>query len=163
MNASLLVGPFAFTRSRFDNISDSVTGFGDLIPQFSLRWNAGVHNFMTYVTGDIPVGDYDSARLSDIGLGHGALDGGVGYTYFNPQTGHEFSAVAGLTYISSIRRRNIRSVDFHLDWGASQFLTKQFQIGLVGYLYDQVSCDSGSGDRVGCFESRDPGPTTTRA
>jgi hypothetical protein len=23
---------------------------------FALRWNAGVHNCMTYVTGDIPVG-----------------------------------------------------------------------------------------------------------
>jgi hypothetical protein len=34
------------------------------------------------------------------------------------------------------------------------FLTKQVQVGLVGYLYDQLSCDSGSGDRVGCFESR---------
>jgi hypothetical protein len=45
-------------------------------------------------------------------------------------------------------------VDMHLDWGASQFLTKQVQVGLVGYLYDQVSCDGGSGDRVGCFESR---------
>ena len=33
--------------SRFDSINDSVTGFGDLIPQFSLRWNAGVHNYMT--------------------------------------------------------------------------------------------------------------------
>jgi hypothetical protein len=41
----------------------------------------------------------------------------------------------------------------HLDWGASQFLTKQVQIGLVGHLYDEVSCDSGSGDHVGCFES----------
>jgi len=28
------------------------------------------------------------------------------------------------------------------------------EIGLVGYLYDQVSCDSGSGDHVGCFASR---------
>ena len=42
----------------------------------------------------------------------------------------------------------------HLDWGASQFLSKQLQIGLVGYFYDQLSCDSGVGDRVGCFESR---------
>lgn len=42
----------------------------------------------------------------------------------------------------------------HLDWGASQFLTKQLQIGLVGYFYNQISCDSGSGNRVGCFESR---------
>jgi hypothetical protein len=42
----------------------------------------------------------------------------------------------------------------HLDWGASQFLTKQWQVGLVGYWYDQLSCDSGSGDRVGCFKAR---------
>ena len=26
--------------------------------------------------------------------------------------------------------------------------------GLVGYWYNQLSCDSGAGDRVGCFESR---------
>src|SRR6201990_938394 len=37
-------------------ISDTTWGFGDLIPQFSLRWNAGVHNYMVYATGDIPVG-----------------------------------------------------------------------------------------------------------
>jgi hypothetical protein len=42
----------------------------------------------------------------------------------------------------------------HLDWGASQFLTKQVQVGLVGYLYQEIGCDSGSGDRVGCFRSR---------
>jgi len=29
-------------------------------------------------------------------------------------------------------------VDFHLDRGASQFLTKQLQIGIVGYIYLQV-------------------------
>jgi hypothetical protein len=45
-------------------------------------------------------------------------------------------------------------INMHLDWGASQFLTKQWQVGLVGYWYQQLSCDSGSGNRVGCFESR---------
>ncbi|MGZ3290817.1 MAG: SphA family protein, partial [Xanthobacteraceae bacterium] len=45
-------------------------------------------------------------------------------------------------------------VDFHLDWGASRLLTKRLQIGVVGYLYNQASCDGGSGDRVGCFQSR---------
>ena len=45
-------------------------------------------------------------------------------------------------------------VDLHLDWAASRFLTKQLQIGLVGYLYNQASCDGGSGNRVGCFQSR---------
>jgi hypothetical protein len=35
--------------------SDTVTGFGDLAPQFALRWNFSVNNFMTYVAGDIPL------------------------------------------------------------------------------------------------------------
>ena len=78
--------------SRFDTIDSSITAFGDLIPQFALRWNAGVHNYMTYVTGDIPVGAYQSTRLANLGLGHGAIDAGGGYTYFDRQTGHEFSA-----------------------------------------------------------------------
>jgi hypothetical protein len=146
-------GPFATTR--FDTVSDVVTGFGDLSPQLSLRWNAGVHNVMTYLTGNIPVGAYNRARLSNIGIGHGALDGGAGYTYFDEKTGYEFSAVAGLTYNFINPSTDYQNgVDVHLDWGASRFLTKQLQIGLVGYLYNQASCDGGSGDRVGCFQSR---------
>src|SRR5262249_2878651 len=143
--------PFA----RSDSISDSVWGWGDLLPMFILRWNNGVHNFMTYLTGDIPVGAYDSTRLANIGLGHGALDAGAGYTYFNPQTGHEFSATLGFTYNflnQSTQYQN--GVDMHLDWGASQFLSKQVMAGLVGYVYKEVGCDSGSGDRVGCFQSQ---------
>jgi hypothetical protein len=141
--------------SRFDSISDSVWGFGDLVPQFNVRWNSGVHNVMTYITGDIPVGAYDSTRLSNIGIGHGAIDAGGGYTYLNPQTGHEFSGVLGFTYNFTNQSTQYQNgVDMHFDWGASQFLTKQFQVGLVGYVYKEIGCDSGSGDRVGCFQSQ---------
>jgi hypothetical protein len=151
LSASL--SPFSLIRT--ENIGDSVTGFGDLYPQASLKWNSGVNNFMAYVSGDIPVGNYNSTSLANLGLGHGAIDGGGGYTYFNPAKGHEFSAVAGFTYnfLNPITQYQ-SGVDFHLDWGASQFLSKQFFVGLVGYAYDQVSADSGSGDRVGAFESR---------
>jgi hypothetical protein len=147
------LGTFPF--SRFDSISDSVTGFGDVLPLATLRWNAGVHNYMTYITGDVPVGAYDSTRLSNIGIGHGAIDAGAGYTYLNPQTGHEFSGVLGFTYNFTNQSTQYQNgVDMHFDWGVSQFLTKQFQAGLVGYIYQEVGCDSGSGDRVGCFQSR---------
>jgi hypothetical protein len=146
-------GTFPFSRS--DSINSSIMGFGDVYPQFALRWNAGVHNYMTYITGDIPVGMYDSARLANIGIGHWAIDAGGGYTYFDQKTGHEFSAVLGFTYNFVNPSTQYQSgVDMHLDWGASQFLTKQWQVGLVGYLYQELGCDSGSGDRVGCFRSR---------
>ena len=141
--------------SRFDSISSSIVAFGDLIPQFALRWNAGGNNYMTYITGDIPVGAYDSMRLANLGIGHGAIDAGGGYTYFNPQTGHEFSGVLGFTYnFMNNATQYQNGVDMHFDWGASQFVSKQVQVGLVGYLYKQISCDGGSGDRVGCFESQ---------
>jgi hypothetical protein len=70
--------------------TDSRKGFGDIFPQASLKWNEGVHNWMTYLTGNIPIGAYDAKRLANLGLGHGAIDGG-GYTFFDPGTGHELS------------------------------------------------------------------------
>ncbi|MFY9899787.1 MAG: hypothetical protein WAK67_18615 [Xanthobacteraceae bacterium] len=33
--------------------------------------------------------------------------------------------------------------DSHLDVGMSEFFTKQMQLGLVGYFYDQLIADSG--------------------
>jgi hypothetical protein len=147
------LGPISFAR--FDNISNSVTGFGDLNPQFALRWNAGLHNYMTYITGNIPVGAYDSRRIANIGTGYWAIDAGGGYTYFDPQTGHELSAVLGFTnnFKNPITQYQ-NGVAMHLDWGASQFLNKQIQVGLVGYIYKEIGCDSGFGDRIGCFQSQ---------
>jgi hypothetical protein len=140
---------------RSDSFSDAVTGFTDLFPQFSLRWNAGVNNYMVYMTGDIPVGTYDSTRLANIGIGHGAFDAGGGYTYFDPQTGHEFSGVLGFTAnLANPSTQYQNGVDMHFDWGISQFLSKQVEVGLVGYAYKEIGCDSGSGDRVGCFQSQ---------
>jgi hypothetical protein len=133
------------TVTRTGSISDERFGFADLYPTASLRWNSGINNFMVYMTGDLPVGTYDSSRLANFGIGHGAVDGGVGYTYFNPQTGHEFSIVTGLTgnlVNSSTGYQN--GIDWHLDWGASQFLSKQLHIGAVGYFYKQLTGDSGA-------------------
>ena len=152
-----LTGPGGgtFPFSRFDNINSSIIDFGDLVPQFALKWNAGVNNYMTYITGDIPAGAYQSTRLANLGIGHWAIDAGGGYTYFDQKTGREASAVLGFTYNFINPSTQYQSgVDMHLDWGMSQFLTKQWQVGLVGYLYQQIGCDSGSGDRVGCFQSR---------
>ena len=164
-NSSSLAGSFAgtvtgpagnsFPLLLSNNINSSLTAFGDLVPQFALKWNSGVNNYMTYVTADRPAGAYQSTRLANLGIGHWAVDAGGGYTYFDPKTGHEFSAVLGFTYnFVNPATQYQNGVDMHLDWGASQFLTKQWQVGLVGYVYQEVGCDSGSGDRVGCFQSR---------
>jgi hypothetical protein len=147
------VGPIVATREGV--LSDSLTSAGDLYPIVSLKWNQGVHNWMVYGFGDIPVGDYDAARLSNIGIGHGAIDGGAGYTYLNPANGWEFSAVGGFTYNFKNTVTNYQNgIDFHLDWGASHFLSKQVFVGAVGYAYQQVTDDFGAQPAFGGFRSR---------
>lgn len=135
--------------------TDSITDFGDVVPQFTLKWNQGVNNFMWYGTGDAPVGSYQKGRLANLGIGHGAIDSGFGYTYFNPQSGNEFSATLGATYnFKNTTTQYQNGVDFHVDLGASHFVTKQWMVGLVGYYFQQLTSDSGSGAVLGDFKSR---------
>jgi hypothetical protein len=151
LSASL--GPLTATRQ--GSIADSITGFADLFPQASLRWNSGVHNLMVYAMTNIQVGAYDSKRLANLGLGHGAIDGGLGYTYFDPTKGHEFSVVAGVTNNFRNDATDYRNgVDFHVDLAAAQFLSKQFFVGAVGYVYQQLTPDSGQAPFLGEFKSR---------
>jgi hypothetical protein len=136
-------------------LGDSSTGFGDLQPQLTLFWSAGDHHFMTYGTSNLPVGNYSSVSLANLGIGFGALDAGAGYTYLNPKAGVEFSAVAGLTYSYLNPATNYKNgVDFHLDAGASRYLTDALFVGPVVYFYREVGCDSGAGDRFGCYRSQ---------
>lgn len=147
------VGPLSVTRQ--GSISDSITAFADVFPQANLRWNAGVHNLMIYGTTNIRVGSYESTRLANTGLGFNGWDGGVGYTYLDPTKGHELSATFGVTYNNWNHDTNYKNgIDYHLDWGAAQFLNKQFYVGAVGYVYDQFTADEGSLALLGEVKSR---------
>jgi hypothetical protein len=150
---TLAVGSLVAVRQ--GSISSSVTGFGDLDPIAQLFWNSGNNNWFAFLTGDIPVGAYNSSNLANVGIGHGAIDGGGGYTYLDAKSGREFSVVTGLTYnLINPSSDYQNGIDWHLDWGLSQTLSKQIAIGAVGYVYDQLTADGGAGDRVGPFESR---------
>ena len=82
-------------------------------------------------------------------------NGGIGYTYLDAASGREFSVVTGLTYNFENKDTDYQNgINWNLDWGASQFLSKQLHVGLVGYFYDQLTGDSGPGNRVGSFKSR---------
>jgi hypothetical protein len=137
------------------NRTDTVNGFTDLYPVASIAWTRGVHNWMSYVTGDIPVGAYDSRRLANIGIGHAAIDAGGAYTYFNQQDGREFSVVGGLTYNWENNETKYKNgIDSHVDWAVSQFLSANWEIGVAGYVYYQLTGDSGEGAKFGPFKSR---------
>jgi hypothetical protein len=148
-----VAGPIVATRSGV--LSDTLVSYGDIVPTVSLRWNQGVNNYMVYATGDIPAGDYSPTRLANLGIGHGTVDVGGAYTYLNQTTGNEFSATAGFTYNFKNPDTQYRNgVDFHFDWGAAHFITKQVFVGLAGYAYQQITDDSGQSPILGGFRSR---------
>jgi hypothetical protein len=150
---TLAAGPLVVTRPGV--LSDQLTSVGDLYPTVKLKWHDGVNNYMVYAAGDIPVGDYNSNRLANIGIGHGAIDFGAGYTYLNPATGTEFSGVGGFTYNFKNPDTQYQSgIDFHFDWGVSKFLSKQVFVGFVGYGYQQITDDFGQPAMLGGFRSR---------
>jgi len=150
-NWGVLTGPGGGSLS--GGSTDSVAGFSDLYPMASLKWQAGPNNFMTYVLASAPTGGYDPNRLAGVGLGHWALDGGLGYTWLG-SSGLEFSVTAGLTYNFVNPTTQYRSgVDGHVDLGASYSVNDSLYVGVAGYLYNQLGGDSGGDPRLGEFRS----------
>ena len=158
-------GPGANTTTAYSVVSanryfeatrtESVTGSQDIAPLASLSWNKGNNNYMTYITGNIPVGTYSPSSLATVGLGRAAVDVGGAYTYLNSQSGFEFSGVLGATYNWMNKQTNYKSgIDSHLDWSVSQSVSSQWQIGIAGYVYYQLTGDSGSGNTVGSNKSQ---------
>ena len=109
-----LTGPLGNTISgtKFDNR----TTVSDVFYQGTLRWNQGVNNEMVYITGNIPSGTYDPGRLANLSFGFVAFDVGGAYTYLNPQTGHEFSVAAGVTY--SLPNPDLQTASIFISTGA---------------------------------------------
>jgi hypothetical protein len=151
--AATLTGPGGSALS--GNQGDSLTSVADLYPMGSLKWNSGAHNFMAYTMLGVPVGSYDVNRLANLGTNHWSADVGGGYTYLDAKKGHELSAVLGFTDNFENPDTDYKNgVSCHLDWAASQFLSEQLHVGLVGYFYQQLTGDSGSGAVLGDFKSR---------
>lgn len=149
---AVVVGPFGTIIA--GERQDSLKSLGDLFPTASLKWNYNVHNFMVYVMGDIPVGAYNINRLANMGINHWSIDGGGGYTYLD-ENHHEFSAVLGLTENFENPATHYKNgVEGHLDWSAAQFLTENYFIGPSGYIFKQITGDSGAGALLGDFKSQ---------
>lgn len=149
VNATL-TGPLGNSIS--GSRSDNRTTLSDVFYQGTLKWNQGVNNEMVYIAGNIPSGTYDASRLANLSFGFPAVDVGAGYTYMDKKTGHEFSVVGGITYSAinpDLQYQN--GIDAHLDWAASQFVTKDVLVGVAGYYFQQLTDDSGPGAKLGGF------------
>lgn len=145
---------YNFASGGYPLKSDSTLGVSDIAPTLSLAWNSGVNNWMTYISGNIPVGNYNVNSFSGTGLGFWAVDIGGAYTYYNENKGLEFSLLIGGTYNFQNPHTDYKSgIDSHLDWEASKFFDKNWQLGIAGYLYYQLTDDEGDDAIFGHYRS----------
>lgn len=149
-----LVGAFGRMSVDITDVrDDSRFGVMDVTPAAALRWSEGVNNYLVYTLVNVPVGTYDQSRLANFGIGHWGQDAGLGYTYFDKDTGYEFSVVAGATYNFENPDTNYQNgIDAHIDFAASRFFPNQWQLGLAGYFYQQLTADSGDGATFGAYK-----------
>lgn len=139
-----------------------VDGFGDMtiIPAM-LGWKPGNWQFNALVPIYLPTGSYEKGRLGNPGLNYWTFDPVVGLAYSNAKSG--FNALMHLGYAintensaTSYRSGNL----LHLDGAVQQVLPVGagfMTLGVEGFWFEQVTCDSGAGAVLGCFKGRTAG------
>jgi hypothetical protein len=135
-----------------ENLSQNIWGISNMYPYGEIAWNQENHNWLVYIMGGIPFGNYNPKNINNFGTGHYALDLGFGYTYWNKVTGWEGSGLLGLTYNFINPQTDYKNgLDSHLDYAISNFLSPDWELGVVGYVYYQLTDDKGN---LGPFKSK---------
>lgn len=145
-------------------LSDSTFAFGDPVLNAFLGWNRGAWHFKLDTLLNVPIGNYSVDDVANMGFNRWGFDAKANVTWFDPSAGWEVSTAAGFTFNGENLDRDYRTgTEFHLEFAATRFLSKELAVGVAGYHYQQVTGDSGSEARLGDFKGRVTavGPTVT--
>lgn len=147
-----LAGPLGGTGTA--SVSDSIFTVGDPIASAFLGWEQGSFHWQVGTLVNIPIGDYQDGEISNIAFHHWGADVFAAATWLDPNIGLDLSGVIGMTFNAENPATDYRTGnEFHFEWAAVQHFNEQFDAGLVGYYYDQVTGDSGDGAN-GPFKGR---------
>ena len=137
------------------SLTDTSFTVGD--PQIGavLGWNSGAFHWNFSAVANVPIGRYDKGALANLGFNRWSVDLGGSATWFDPQVGFELSTTAGFTLNGENSATNYESGDeFHIEFAALHHVSREFNWGLVGYHYEQITGDSGAGAVLGSFKGR---------
>jgi len=134
---------------------DDDTAFGDPVASAFVGWNRGNWHWNVGALVNIPIGEWDEGALANIGFNRWGLDLNGAITWLDPAIGLDLSAAAGFTFHAENPDTGYQSGnEFHLEFAAVQNFSPQFNAGVVGYYYEQISGDSGVPDILGDFKGR---------
>ncbi len=144
--------------------SDSASGLGDImLMPFMLGWTHGPDLRYDVRLGIYaPSGDYEAGKLANAGRNYWTFEPGVSVSWLSTKIGTEVTVFSGLDFNTKNNATDYQSgTSFHLEGTVAQHLPLGklgiIGVGANGFLYQQISGDSGSGATLGSFEGRSAG------
>jgi hypothetical protein len=142
-----ILGPRKASEDSFD-LSDMV-----FTPVW-LNWKVGAVSFKLAENVIAPTGGYDTSDSVNLGRNYWSFDTIAAVTWFNEKTGTAVDLAPGIMVNTENNKTDYKTgTEFHLDFAVNQFFSESFAVGIIGYWYQQVSGDSGSGAVLGDFKS----------
>jgi hypothetical protein len=142
---SAQVGPF--------RVRDSLFTYGDPSVGAFLGGRAGDIHWQVGMTGFIPIGDYRRGALANLSKNRGALDVYAAVTWIEPALGLDVSNILGITFNRKNGATNYKTGnELHWEWAVTRKFENGLSIGPIGYVYSQLSGDSGPGAVLGSFK-----------
>ncbi len=151
-----ITGPAGRTITR----SDSASGIGDigLVP-FWLNWTCGDFKWGAQLDVYAPTGAYDTGKLANVGLNYWTFEPLASFSWVSKKIGLEISSTAGFDFNTNNDATDYQSGDvFHIDTTIAEHLPL-CSYGIIGvganaFYWKQFTADSGSGAKLGSFETQ---------
>ncbi|MGI9373890.1 MAG: SphA family protein [Hyphomicrobiales bacterium] len=134
---------------------DKESGQGDLSINPIIGWHDGKLHYSLSMPIYFPTGKYSTATIDvrartidalRVGKNRFGVDPTLAFTYFDPQTGIDVSAAAGVTINTKNDKTNYQTApEFHFEGTAAQHLANGLTFGGTFYAYQQLANDSGVG------------------
>jgi hypothetical protein len=142
------------------HVRDATSGLGDVtVYPFMLGWTNGTDfkydvRFGVYT----PTGSYEKGQLANAGRNYWTFEPSASFSWLSTTIGTEVTLFTGFDFNTENEATKYQSGDsFHLDGTVAQHLPLFggfAGLGANGFVYEQISPDSGSGDNLGGFEGR---------
>ena len=139
-------------------VHDSTDGLGDItLYPFILGWTNSMDMKYDVRLGIYaPTGAYEKGQLANAGRNYWTFEPTVSFSWLSSKIGTEFTLFAGFDVNTKNNDTDYQSgASFHLDGTVAQHLPLAggfAGVGAEGFVYYQISADSGSGATLGSFE-----------
>lgn len=128
---------------------------GDPVLGALVGWHGESHHYLVSASVNVPAGDYEAGRLSNVAMNRWAGDITVAGTWMFPEKNIELSGAAGITFNGENDDTDYKTgTEFHLEASAFYQFTPTFSAGMNGYYYEQLTGDSGSGATLDDFKGQ---------